>query len=533
MSNKKYYITTTLPYVNADPHIGFAAEIIRADVLARYARLQGKEVFFNTGTDEHGLKIFRKAEEQGKDTQSYVDEYAAKFDNLKTALNLSYDNFIRTTDENHKRLAQEFWKKCEEKGDIYKKNYQIKYCVGCELELTESELVDGKCPHHPNQELELIEEENYFFRWSNYGDKLLEFYEKNPSFVIPNNRFNEIKNFIKNGLQDFSISRLKEKMPWGVPVPGNEDHVMYVWFDALTNYVNCLNWNTSSSTLSKGGGQEGVEDKDRPDLFSDFWGTHEEPNAIQVAGKDNLRQQTAMWQAMLMSADLPPSRQVMIFGFITSEGQKMSKSLGNVVNPIDIVDAYGTDAVRYYLLAALRPYEDSDYSKKRFETKYNADLANGLGNLLSRSITLVNKVREGGAPLPEYKEDKEWEKSAEEMWQEFEKAMEEKMFDTAIAVPISQVSKMDQYLATEKPWQTMKENPEEAASVLCKVIESIRHIAIMLLPFMPQAASEILDRISYPEKNLKSLEEEKVFGLWPSDSKVEKGEPLFKRLDIA
>ena len=370
--NKKFYITTTLPYVNADPHIGFASEIVRADIIARYRRLAGDNVFFNTGTDEHGLKIYRKAQEQGVDTKTYVDGYVKKFDDLKKALNLSYDNFIRTTDENHIKSAQEFWKKCEENGDIYKKNYRVKYCVGCELEKTESELDEnGYCPLHPNQKIEIIEEENYFFKWSNYGQKLLDFYKENPDFVVPDFRFNEIKRFIERGLEDFSISRLKEKMPWGVPVPNDDEHIMYVWFDALVNYISCLGW---------------PEDKEN---FEQFWGTKENRNAIQVAGKDNLRQQSAMLQAMLMSAGLPLSKQIYIFGFVNSEGKKMSKSLGNVVSPFDLVEEYGTDAVRYYIARHLNTFEDSDFTEEKFKEAYNANLANGLGNLVSRVMKMA------------------------------------------------------------------------------------------------------------------------------------------------
>ncbi len=238
----KFYITTTLPYVNADPHVGFALEIIEADVVARYHREIGDGVFFNTGTDEHGLKIQRKAEELGMDTKTYCDQEAKKFFGLKDLLNLSIDNFIRTTDAPHLRAAQEFWRRCDEKGDIYKKNYQIKYCVGCELEKTESELVDGKCPLHPNQTLEIIDEENYFFRFSDYQEKLLAWYDRNPEFVVPQKRFHEVRKFVEHGLKDFSISRLKSKLPWGVEVPGDSQHVMYVWFDALVNYVSAIGW---------------------------------------------------------------------------------------------------------------------------------------------------------------------------------------------------------------------------------------------------------------------------------------------------
>ncbi|KKU65037.1 MAG: methionyl-tRNA synthetase, methionyl-tRNA synthetase [Candidatus Amesbacteria bacterium GW2011_GWC1_47_15] len=354
MSKNKFYITTTLPYVNADPHIGFAMEIVEADAVARLHQQMGEEVIFNFGTDEHGLKIYRKALEQGKEPQDYADEYAARFDNLKKALNLSYNYFIRTTDMHHKSAAFEFWKRCKANGDIYKKNYRVKYCVGCELEKTNSELVDEKCPIHPNLEIEIIEEENYFFKFSKYQQPLLDFYKKNPDFVIPEGKFNEIKSFVQSGLEDFSISRLKSKMPWGIDVPGDLQQVMYVWFDALINYISTLGW---------------PEDRQK---FTDFW------PGLQVAGLDNLRQQSAIWQAMLMSAGLPNTKQIFIHGFMTVNGQKISKSLGTSIDPIAMADKYGTDAVRYFLLAKVHPYDGSDFSYDKFEEAYNSDLANGL-----------------------------------------------------------------------------------------------------------------------------------------------------------
>lgn len=305
--SQKYYITTTLPYVNAKPHIGFALEIVQADVLARYHRLIDDRVIFNFGTDEHGQKIYQKAQKENKDPKKYVDEYAAKFDALKNALNLSYDRFIRTSDTKHIKAAQHFWQLCAQNDDIYKKNYKAKYCVGCELEKTDSELEGGKCPLHPDQELEIIEEENYFFRFSKYQKPLLEFYKSTPDFVKPHSKYKEIVNFTEKGLKDFSISRLKEKMPWGIEVPGDSKHVMYVWFDALINYISTLGW------------PDGNE-------YKQFW------PGYQIAGKDNLRQQTAIWQAMLLSAGLTNSKQVFIHGFISVDGQKMSKSLGNVVD---------------------------------------------------------------------------------------------------------------------------------------------------------------------------------------------------------
>lgn len=367
---KTYSITTTLPYVNADPHIGFALEIVQADALARYHRGLGAQVVFNTGTDEHGLKIYQKATELGMDPKAYCDMYAAKFDGLKTALNLTYTHFIRTTDEKHIAAAQEFWRRCDAHGDIYKKEYSVKYCVGCEMEKTDSELVDGRCPLHPNRDLERIEEENYFFRWSAYQEKLLALYDARPDFVVPKERLNEIRSFVSAGLNDFSISRRKEKMPWGVPVPGDDTQVMYVWFDALVNYISTFGW---------------------PDTSGDFRAVWP---AVQVAGRDNLRQQSAMWQAMLMSAGVAPAEQIFIHSYITAEGQKMSKSLGNVINPYVLVAEYGTDATRFYLLGALPPYNDGDYARAQMELSY-AKLANGLGNLVSRVSAMANKYFDG------------------------------------------------------------------------------------------------------------------------------------------
>jgi len=473
--NKNFYITTTLPYVNANPHIGFAGEIIRADAIARYQTYLGKNVFFNTGTDEHGMKIFEKAKEARIDTQKYCDEYASKFDDLKNALNLSYNNFIRTTDENHKRLAQEFWKRCKANGDIYKKNYKIKYCVGCELEKTESELVNGECPWHPGKKLELIEEENYFFRWSAYADKLLKFYDEHPDFILPNHRMNEIRKFIEGGLQDFSISRLKEKMPWGVPVPEDDDHVMYVWFDALTNYINCLNWDKENSS------------------FKDFW------PGMQVAGKDNLRQQTAMWQAMLMSAGFANSTQVLIFGFINVNGQKMSKSIGNVISPYELVEKYGTDATRYYLLAGLKTFEDSDFTYEKFEAKYNADLANGLGNLVARVSNLLEKN--------EIKTNLKIEDN-EELLKNFQEKFEVYLFDEAIEVLWKELRVCDEILSEKTPWKL--KDKIEIEKILKPIAQKILNVADLLQIIMPEIAEKIVKQFRADQ--------------------IQKGESLFPRI---
>ncbi len=456
----KFYITTTLPYVNAEPHIGFAMEIIRADTLARMHKLLGDDVFFNTGTDEHGQKIYQKAVEAGMDPQAYCDEYAAKFGKLKTALNLSYNNFIRTTDEHHVKAAQEFWKLCETKGDIYKKIYKVKYCVGCELEKTDSELVEGKCPLHPNQELDNIEEENYFFKFSNYQQRLLDLYESQAYFVVPEFRQNEMKTFVKAGLIDFSISRLKSKMPWGVEVPGDPNHVMYVWFDALVNYISALGWPSSANAPAG-----------KPDLFKEFW------PGTQVCGKDNLRQQTAMWQAMLMSAGLPASKQILVGGFLTSGGQKISKSLGNVVNPIEWVEKYGTDALRYFLLAEVSVFEDSDVTEDRFKAAFQTNLANGIGNLSARVATMAEKIN----------------LKVEEQRLGIREAVVNKLnefrFDEALKFIWEDVKTADTLINQREVW---KLKGEEQEFVLADLVRIIRQIAADLEPFMPETSEKLM-----------------------------------------
>ncbi len=506
----KFYITTTLPYVNADPHIGFALEIIQADAIVRFRRFLGDDVFYNTGTDEHGLKIYRKAQEQGIEPQQYCDEWAEKFRKLEGLLNLDKPTFIRTTDEHHVKAAQKFWEICFENGDIYKEKYQVKYCVGCELEKTESELVDGKCPIHPSQELELIDEENYFFRFSKYADKLLEFYEKNPKFVVPNHRFNEIKEFVKRGLNDFSISRVKEKMPWGVPVPNDPEQVMYVWFDALVNYISTLGWPEDTKN------------------FEEYWGTKEKTNAIQVAGKDNLRQQSAMWQAMLASAGLPFSKQVFIHGFVTSEGKKMSKSEGNVINPYDVVEKYGADAVRYYLLGALPSYEDGDFTIEKFEEFYTAHLANGVGNLTSRVLAMIEKYSDGKIPDVE-KVKNVLGLDIEKFWEVYETNFSNYRFDEVVKGINELIRKCDAYISEYQPWTKHKDG-EDISALLYELAETLRHIALALLPIIPESAEKILNNLGIELSSLGTFEQEKVWQKLEKGAKVNKGEAIFPRL---
>ncbi len=472
---KKFYITTTLPYVNAKPHIGFALEIVQADAVARFHRLAGDEVFFNFGTDEHGQKIYQKALDEGKDPQAYTDEYAALFDALKEALNLSYDTFIRTTDAHHKHAAQEFWKRCAASGDIYKKLYETKYCVGCELEKTDGELIDGKCPLHPNLELEIREEENYFFRFSKYQDKLLVLYARE-DFLIPRFRLNEMISLIeRDGLQDLSISRLRAKMPWGVPVPDDDAHVMYVWFDALINYISTLGW---------------PEDEKH---FSDFWGTAENPNAVQLAGKDNLRQQSAMWQAMLFSAGLPNTKQIFIHGFLNLNGQKISKSLGNVIDPVEFARAYGTDPLRYYLLRHAHPFEDSDFSVEKFIDAYNANLANGIGNLVARVMTLAEAHLESPVAV----EDAPLEEALCEK-------IERYAFNEAMDRIFEQVQKGDQYMQKHEPYKGIKSDDagvrEKAKEDIIKMVRHVYRVAEHLAPFMPETAQKIKDTVKANKK---------------------------------
>lgn len=464
MSDKKsFYITTTLPYVNAEPHIGFALEILQADALARFYRGLGENVFFNTGTDEHGQKIFEAAQKAGKDVKEYVDQYAATFEKLKSSLDLSYDAFVRTTDENHVKAAQEIWKRCKDNDDIYEKEFEGLYCVGCERFLSQRDLIEGKCHIHQT-EPQLLKEKNWFFKFSKYEKDLLD-YLKNPEAVIPDWRREEAINFVKEGLEDFSISRDKNRLSWGIPVPGDDTQVMYVWFDALTSYISTLGWPKEEGNFKK------------------FW---LEGNTLQMAGKDQVRFQSLMWQAMLISAKVKNTDRVFYHGFINSGGQKMSKSLGNVISPYELVEKYGTDATRYLLLRHVHSTEDTDVTWERLDEWYEAGLANGLGNLVSRVLTLSEKYIGPVAGVAD-------KPLMDEVFGEFN-------FQAALDYIWSKIQKLDEEIASTEPYKIIKTDPEKGKKMLNDILVKLVFIAHDLKIFMPETSKKIFTAIQENKK---------------------------------
>lgn len=461
---KPFYITTTLPYVNAEPHMGHALEFVRADIIARWKTLSGYDVFFNTGTDEHGQKLFESAQKAGKDVQAYVDENAEYFKRILPALGISSDvHFIRTTDAHHESAAQEFWRRVAKNGYIYKKNYKTRYCVGCEEEKTDSELVDGRCAIHPQRELEVREEENYFFKFSAFGKRLLDLYDKKGHVIVPDFRMNEMREFIKadgSGLQDFSISRLRTKMEWGIAVPDDPDHVMYVWFDALVNYISTLGWPEDTKTFKK------------------YW---QDGTPTQYCGKDNTRFQSVMWQAMLLAADLPPTHTVVVNGFITGEGGvKMSKSLGNVINPMDIVKEYGTEALRYFLAREVGSFEDSPFTLERFKASYNSGLANGLGNLVSRVMKMATTHLDVSIEI-----------SSDTLPSDYVKALESFDINSASQIVWKQIGEADALIQEKAPFKLVKTDKSAAVEIIKDLLIRVYAVGKMLEPILPETANTI------------------------------------------
>ena len=476
MKKKSFYITTTIPYVNADPHIGFALELVQSDAVARHRRLAGRDVFFSTGTDEYGQKIWEASKREGEKAQDYVDNYAQKFLNLKKTLNLSTDNFIRTTSPEHIAAAQEFWRLCDKNGDIYKKKYKGLYCVGCEKFIAERDLVDGKCTIHPNLTPEIIEEENYFFKITKYRNDLLKYLQE-PKSVLPEWRRKEAVDFTQNAMEDFSVSRSKERLSWGIPVPGDDTQVMYVWFGAFVNYLSTLGWPHSTKAS-----------RDKPeDLFKKFWLGGEK---VQTAGKDMVKFQSVMWQGMLMSAGLPTTDTIVYHGFITGEGGlKMSKSLGNVINPNEIVKEYSTDALRYFLLREISSFEDSPFTMERFKEAYNAGLANGLGNLSSRILTLSEKYLEKCPEMPE-----------NSIPEEFSEILE--TFDTKKAMDYvwNKIQEVDQQIQKTEPFKVIKVDSEKGKKLITDLITELYTIARMLNPLLPETSEKLKKLIKENKK---------------------------------
>ena len=452
------YITTSIPYVNGEPHIGHALEFVMADVLARTARANGETVLFSTGSDEHGGKIAEKAAEAGITPKQLADKMSATFSDLALKLNISNDRFIRTTDAAHEQRAQIIWKALEK--DIYKAKYTGWYCVGEETFYTESEVEanHGVCPDH-NRPYDKIEEENYFFKLSAYSAAILESIETEAFVILPDTRRNEILSLLRSGLEDISISRPKDKISWGIAVPGDSHQTMYVWFEALMNYITVLGYPEHAD-------------------FKQFW-----PATTQVIGKDIIRFHAAIWPAMLMGLGLALPKTLYVHGFITVEGKKMGKSLGNYVSPNDIIDKYGVDAFRYYFMRHIPSYGDGDFSWATFEAAYNNELANELGNAVSRTVAMIIKYQQGiiGDIPP-----------AEHDIAQCLAALKVCRFDKALDEVWEQVRGLNQYIDQEKPWEIAKQNdPDHLREVLAYQSSNLLEIADMLVPFMPDTATKI------------------------------------------
>ncbi len=504
MSSKlnKFYITTPIYYVNDVPHIGHAYTTIMADILARYHRMRGDDVFFLTGTDEHGAKIKQIADKVGKKPKEFVDEISAAFSTAWDTLNISNDNFIRTTNPAHKKAVQEVAQKLFDNGFIYKGKYEALYCLGCEQYKTKTDLVDGKCPDHKS-EPEVRSEESYLFKMSKFQDELLQRIKKDEFKIRPETRKNEIISFYeKEGLKDVAISRRKESVPWGIELPFDKDHTLYVWIDAFLNYLTGLGWPKNDKNYKK------------------FW-----PADVQLMSKDILRVHATIWPAMLLALGEQLPKQFFIHGYFTIDGQKMSKSLGNVVDPVALAGKYGVDEVRYFLSREVSFGEDGDFSFARLEERYNAELANGLGNLVSRVLAMCEKYFDGKIP-------EKTSGSAARTWQSYEINMEKLALHLALKDVWDLIAFCDQFINTEAPWQLVKVDKERLSRVIYTLLETLRHIAWLIAPFMPMTSDKLFEQLGLaPEKEKKkSFEKAKEWGGLAPGKKIKRGVVLFPKI---
>ena len=503
----KFYLTTSIAYVNSVPHVGFALECIQADALARYNKLKGNEVFFLTGTDEHGVKIFDTAKGLNRDPKEYVDEISSRYLDLKSLLNLTNDDFIRTSSDRHKVGAKALWTKLIESGDIYKNFYEGLYCVGCEAFILEKDLdAEGNCPIHKKAP-KPIKEENYFFRLSKYSDKIKELIEKDQLLILPKNRKKEMINLIGDGLNDVSFSRPKTSLTWGVDVPDDPDHVMYVWCDALTNYISALGYGT-----------------EKTDLFEKYW-----PCDAHMLGKDILRFHATIWIGMLLSAGVELPKSILVHGYVTSEGQKMSKSLGNVVDPFSYVEKYGADALRYYLLREIPTADDGDFTHSSFVEIFNSELANNLGNLLNRVLMMSERYM--NAEVKEITDAGEIYAFLEEKVKKYDELFMGFDYRGAAELVLEILNFANKYIDDKKPWSMAKTGDmKDVQKVLYELIEIVKFAAVLLVPFIPQSAYSILNQLSVEEKNV-SFDLLK-WGTVKSGTKLKREEKvLFPRLE--
>ncbi|MFH1681844.1 MAG: methionine--tRNA ligase [Candidatus Eisenbacteria bacterium] len=463
-----YYLTTAIDYVNSRPHIGTAFEKVAADCIARYKRLRGLDTFFSMGNDEHSLNVEREARAQGLDPVDYCDRMAREFESIWRLLDLSYDRFVRTTEPAHEKAVREVFRRIEEKGDIHKGLYRGLYCVSCENFLQEKDLVDGKCPVHL-REPDRIEEENFFFRLTRYRDALLDHIARNPSFILPEIRRNEIVNVLESGLVDVSVSRSSQG--WGIPLPADPSHVVYVWFDALINYLTSAGFPEDSAT------------------FDRYW-----PADLHVIGKDITRFHCIIWPAMLLSAGIELPKTVYAHGFISVEGRKLSKSLGNVVDPRAMVERYGADTVRYYLLREVSFERDGDFSAGQLVGRHNADLANDLGNLLNRTAGMTRKYLGESFPAPRAGEDDgELRALAAGVTERYASAMDRLEFHNALSAVWDLVRRANRYIEESAPWKLAKDpsRADRLETVLYNVLESLRVVSVLVSPVMPAKAEEL------------------------------------------